>query len=126
MYETYNFLSQNVSEKNKISLKDYENIYQVYFLLFLHLVSECLDNLNLNTKPVWPKIDLSDLEENFMSYVVQINGKKRAVIEAKKDITEKELLNKVKSNIAINKIIENKNINKVFYVKNKLINILIA
>ena len=61
-----------------------------------------------------------------MSYVVQINGKKRAVIEAKKDITEKELLNKVKSNIAINKIIENKNINKVFYVKNKLINILIA
>ena len=126
MYETYNFLSQNVSEKNKISLKDYEKYLSSIFPIVPHLVSECLDNLNLSTKPVWPKIDLSDLEENFMSYVVQINGKKRAVIEAKKDITEKELLNKVKSNIAINKIIQNKNINKVFYVKNKLINILIA
>ena len=126
MYETYNFLSQNVSEKNKISLEDYEKYLSSIFPIVPHLVSECLDDLNLNTKPVWPKIDLSDLEENFMSYVVQINGKKRAVIEAKKDITEKELLNKVKSNIAINKIIENKNINKVFYVKNKLINILIA
>ena len=84
-----------------------------------------MDDLSLNTKPTWPIIDKVDLEEKFISYVVQINGKKRGIIEEKKDISEEELLHKIKTNLSINKIIENKNIRKTFYVKNKLINILI-
>ena len=125
MYETYNFLNQNISEQNKISLKDYEKYLSSVFPIVPHLASECLDDLSLNTKPTWPIIDKMDLEEKFISYVVQINGKKRGIIEEKKDISEEELLHKIKTNLSINKIIENKNIKKTFYVKNKLINILI-
>ena len=42
-----------------------------------------------------------------------------------KDISEKELLKEIMENNNTKKIIENKKINKCFFVKNRLINILI-
>ena len=41
-----------------------------------------------------------------------------------KDISEKEIMHKIKSENSLNKIFLNKNINKVFFVKNRLINFL--
>ena len=125
MYETYNYLNQNISEKNKISILDYEKYLSSIFPIIPHLASECLENLNLNVKPSWPSVDMSDLEEESISFVIQVNGKKRGIIQTKKDISEKELLEEIKKNKSTKKIIENKNISKVFYVRNRLINILI-
>ena len=42
-----------------------------------------------------------------------------------KDISEKELIEEIMNNESTKKIIENKKINKCFFVKNRLINILI-
>ena len=64
--------------------------------------------------------------DDFIELVVQINGKKRAVIKTKKDIDEKMLMNQLKKESKINKNFENKRINKVFFVKNRLINILLG
>ena len=125
MYETYNYLNQNISEKNKISILDYEKYLSSIFPIIPHLASECLENLNLNVKPSWPSVDMSDLEEESISFVIQVNGKKRGIIQTKKDISEKELLEEIKKNKSTKKIIENKNISKVLYVRNRLINILI-
>ncbi len=124
MYETYNFLSQKI-DLEKIYLKDYEKFLSSILPIVPHLSSECLEELRLNTQPSWPKVDISDLEEDKVSYVVQINGKKRGIIEARINILEKELMELVKNNVQIKKIIENKSILKVFYVKNRLINILL-
>ncbi len=42
-----------------------------------------------------------------------------------KDISQEELIKEIKNNKKTKKIIENKKINKCFFVKNRLINILI-
>ena len=55
----------------------------------------------------------------------KVNGKKRSVVEADKNISESDLLNLIKKNENINKIIKDKKIEKSFFVQNKLINILI-
>ena len=51
--------------------------------------------------------------------------KKRGTIKTKRDITEKLLIEQIKTNEKTMKIIQNKQINKSFFVKNRLINILI-
>ena len=51
--------------------------------------------------------------------------KKRATLKSMKNITEEELIKEIMNNQNTKKIIENKKINKCFFVKNRLINILI-
>ena len=65
------------------------------------------------------------LQEDSIEYVVQINGKKRAMIKTKKNISQEELISEIKKNEITKNIIENKIIDKSFFVKNRLINILI-
>ena len=65
------------------------------------------------------------LENKLIEYVVQFNGKKRATLIANKDISENEIIEKIKKNRNINKFFEKKEINKTFFVKNRLINFLI-
>ena len=69
-------------------------------------------------------VDRKLLEETTVQFVIQVNGKKRGTIEVNKDISEKEIMHKIKSENSLNKIFLNKNINKVFFVKNRLINFL--
>jgi len=90
-----------------------------------HFSSECLDELKLNSFQKWPEVDKNLIKKDNIEYVIQINGKKRAIIKLMKDISKEELLKEIKNNSKTKKIIENKKINKYFFVKNRLINILI-
>ena len=72
----------------------------------------------------WPKIDKRFLEVESIKFVIQINGKKKAILSTSKDIDEKTLMDQIKKDVKIGKIFEEKKINKVFFVKNRLINIL--
>ena len=67
----------------------------------------------------------SKVIEDEIKFVVQINGKKRALIHAKRDSTEDNLLSEIKKNENLIKYLDNKEISKVIFVKNKLINIII-
>ena len=60
-----------------------------------------------------------------IQFVIQINGKKRAILSTLKDIDEKTLMDQIKKDVKIKNIFDEKQINKVFFVKNRLINILI-
>ena len=51
-------------------------------------------------------------------------AKKKAILSTIKDIDEKTLMNQIKKDVKIGKIFDEKKINKVFFVKNRLINIL--
>ena len=84
-----------------------------------------MEDLKIEDKIYWPKAEKKYLNEDTIDYVVQINGKKRAILKEKRDIDEESLLNKVKSNIMSKKYLKNKSINKVIFVKNRLINLLI-
>ena len=57
--------------------------------------------------------------------MIQINGKKRSILNESRDIDQENLLLKIKSNKMLEKYLKNKSIMKVIFVKNRLINLLI-
>ena len=65
------------------------------------------------------------LESETVEYVIQINGKKRSIINSKKDIDEKTLIEKIKKDQKIGKFLDGSNIIRSIFVKNKLINLII-
>jgi len=87
-----------------------------------HLASELL--WNLFGKPLidcpWPRYNPDLIVQNEVTIVVQINGKVRANIKAKKDESEDILQPIAKEAVA--KWLEGKEIVKVIFVSNKLIN----
>ena len=57
--------------------------------------------------------------------VIQINGKKRGLINTKLDLGENDVLDLVKKDQNINKYLSDKKVKKIVYIKNKLMNIII-
>ena len=127
MHETYNFLNKIMDKKfNKEVLK--ENLKKILSILspiIPHLTHECLELNKFEPLQKWPIINEKLLEKKIVSIVVQIGGKKRGIIEAKKDTEEKTIMELIAKEDKINKNLENKKINKVIFVKNRLINIVL-
>ena len=127
MYETYNFLINYV--KTNQNIKNLEVNYKKILICFSpiipHLISECLSELGASENLSWPKYEESQLQEDQINMVVQINGRKRALINVEKDMEERILLEIVKKDKNVEKYINNNQIKKVIYVQNRLINILI-
>ena len=127
MYETYNFFNLFLKkELNPKKLKDcYVKILTIFSPLIPHLSSECIEDLDVNSSIIWPEINKKFLDSDVINYVIQINGKKRSLLNAKKDILEDNLIEIVKKDKTLSKYVKNKTINKAIFVKNKLLNLLI-
>ena len=127
IYEAYNFFNQKLNNKaNKnILLDNYTKFLSIISPIIPHFASECLTDLKLNPFQKWPEIDRNLIKNDTIKYVIQINGKKKATLESMRNITEEELIKEIMNNQNTKRIIENKKINKCFFVKNRLINILI-
>ena len=128
LHEIYNFLNKlNLKKKiNSNNLKiNYLKILKAMNPIIPHLSSECLDDLKEKTEINWPDIEEKYLVKDIVKLVVQFNGKKRAVIECKKDISEKDAILLIKKNTEMIKYFENKKIIKNIYVKNKILNFII-
>jgi len=127
MYEAYNYLIKEVD--NVENLDDLKNNYKKILITFSpvipHFTSQCLEELNIKDKCLWPSIDEKLLENENVNYVIQINGKKRILYIAKKDIDEKTLFKEVEINNTMLKYLKGKNIKKIIFVKNRLMNILL-
>src|SRR5210317_564714 len=131
-YEFINALSKILSD-NEIDKEKYQSIFKQFLILiypFLpHLASECWEKItqqqNLHMQS-WPTFDESLLKVEEINLVIQINGKKRAILQVKPDIEEKTLFNMSLDLDNVKKFVENKKIVKKIYVKNKLINFVIS
>ena len=73
----------------------------------------------------WPNIEKKYLDQDEIKIVIQFNGKKRGVVNCKKDISENELIKLVKNTQELKKYFLNSEITKSIYVKNKIINFII-
>ena len=104
---------------------NYEKILTLFSPAIPHFVSECFEDLGKEDHISWPKPEERYLNEDTIDYVIQVNGKKRAILKEKRDISENAFLNAIKTKKELNRFIENKKINKIFFVKNRLINLLI-
>jgi leucyl-tRNA synthetase len=127
MHETYNFLYKHFEEsKNSNDLIDYyRKILIIFSPVLPHLISECLSEIGYNDKNVWPEVEEKYLEKSEISFVIQINGKKRLLLNTEKDISESKLLDVVKKGKLLDKYLNNAKIIKIIFVKNRLMNILI-
>ena len=92
--------------------------------LIPHFSNECLSLLN-EKKISWPTVSKEDLIEEKINLVVQINGKKRAILKVKRDIVEKEVLELIKLDHETEKFFKNQKIKKIVFIPNRLINIII-
>ena len=126
MYETYNFLTNYIKKKKNIeNLEDnYKKILVCFNPVIPHFSNECLFDLDSNLNLNWPTYDRNALYEEKINYIIQINGKKRAILNEKKDITELKLLEIVKNDKTTEKYLSKNSIRKIIFVKNRLMNIL--
>ena len=74
---------------------------------------------------MWPQADTQILQEDKINYVIQINGKKRAILNESRDLNQESLLVKIKTNKLSEKYLKNKSITKIIFVKNRLMNLII-
>ena len=126
MYETYNFLNQKINStiNSDLLLENYKKILSILYPIIPLFVSECLEDLKIDLNIKWPLVDKKLLISEETNIVIQINGKKRSIINCKKEITEENLIKNIKKDIKINKFLENKKIIRSIFVKNKLINLI--
>ena len=89
-----------------------------------HFANECLSIIKVKNYK-WPEYNASMLKEENINIVIQINGKKRGLIQTKPNITEEKLFELIKNNEKIIKYLDQKNIKKKIYIKDKLLNIII-
>ena len=127
MYETYNFLSKIIEKQfNKSNLlENYRKILSLMSPVIPHIINECLETNKFEILQKWPYLDKKYLEEKNVSIVVQFGGKKRGIVQVEKEASEKTVMELVKKEDRISKNLENKKISKIFFVKNRLINIVL-
>jgi len=126
LYEMYNFLIKESDKpiKKEILIENYKKILILMNPFIPHFSNECLNTIN-ESQIRWPKISKEDLIEGDINFVVQINGKKRAILKVKKDIVESDILEAIKLNQEIEKFFKDQKIKRVIFVPNRLINIII-
>jgi leucyl-tRNA synthetase len=122
----YNFLIKEIDKpiKKEILIENYKKILILMNPFIPHFSNECLNTINEN-KINWPKISKKDLIEENINIVVQINGKKRTILNVKRDVVEKEILEIIKTNLEIEKFLKDQKIKKSIFVPNRLINIIL-
>ncbi len=129
LYEMHNFLSKELNKDlDSSSLKEnYTKILKTMFPLVPHFASECLNEMSINPlqRVDWPSIDKKLLIKKTVNIVVQINGKKRDVLNLKNDMTEEEMMKVIFENEKLNNFLKERKIIKKIFVPNRLINLIV-
>jgi len=125
LHEMYSFLYKqtNRNYKKETLLENYEKILVAITPIIPHFSNECLQLLN-SKKNDWPKYDENELKENTVKFVIQINGKKRGLIEANRDLSEEKLFKIINNDKTLSKYLIEKEIKRKIFIKDKLMNII--
>ena len=125
LHEMQNFFNKELIKKytKKTLTENFSKILVTMIPIIPHLANECLKRINYNVIE-WPEYDETLLVEDIIPYVIQVNGKKRAIIDAKRDILDEELFEIVQQNKNLKKYFSEKEIKKKIFVPNRLINII--
>ena len=106
----YSFLNKQIEKtytKNTI-LENYEKILVAMTPILPHFASECLSIMNIKNFK-WPEYDVSMLKEDTINVVIQINGKKRGLVQTEPNITEEKLFEIIKNDEKIANYFDQKN-----------------
>ena len=126
LYEMYSFMSIQMKKnyKKQTLIENYQKILIAMQPIIPHFSNECLELIN-NKNNTWPNYDENFLKEEEINIVIQINGRKRGLIEVNENIDENNLIKLIKEEGSISKYLENSEIKRKIFVKNKLLNLII-
>ncbi|MBJ65917.1 MAG: leucine--tRNA ligase, partial [Rhodobiaceae bacterium] len=123
IHEIYNLFSNHIIN-NKTSSKTMKNEWEKITMLLMpltpHLAHECCEKINKDF--YWPKYDPRLLKEENCKIVIQVDGRKRGIIEMPINSKEPTIIKKSKEIDNVSKYIKNSTITKNIYIKNKLVN----
>jgi leucyl-tRNA synthetase len=129
LYVFLNNINEEI-EKQSLNKEDIVNVYKKYLIIISafipYIANECWEKITGKqdvTLQEWPKIDESSLLRENFDIVIQINGKKRAIINATNNENEENILSKSLAIKNIQVILDKKIIAKKIFIKNKLLNI---
>ena len=93
-----------------------------------HLAEELwkiLGYKSLVAEQMWPKYENKFLIEENINLIIQVNGKKKLVINVKKGLTKEQTERTILDNSTIKKIIESNNYKKIIIVPDRVVNLVI-
>jgi leucyl-tRNA synthetase len=129
LYIFLNKINEEI-DKKLLSNEEIEDSYKKYLIIisiFIPFISnECWEKLtgqNDLSSQHWPEVKVLDAKKDSYDVVIQINGKKRAIINATNNESEENILTKSLAIKNIKVILEQKTIIKKIFIKNKLLNI---
>jgi leucyl-tRNA synthetase len=129
LYIFLNNLNEEIDKKT-LNEEDIINAYKKYLIIISafipYIANECWEKItkqnNLSSQE-WPKIENTLIKKDYFDVVIQINGKKRAIINAINNESEENIFSKSLAIKNIKVILEEKNVIKKIFIKNKLLNI---
>ena len=126
LHEMHSFFTNKINRnyKKDTLIENYQKILIAMQPVIPHFSNECLELINVFDVK-WPNYDEKIIKEEKVNLVIQINGKKRNLIEIETDKPEEEVFEIIKKDEKIIKYIQNNQIKKKIYIKNKLMNIII-
>jgi len=117
------------SEIGTIPLPVWDNFLKILAPFAPHISEELWNKLGYKNsifKEVWPKYDSKLIKEENFELIIQINGKLRHKISAKRGFSQKEAEKLVLAEERVKKLIGNQKIKKIIFVKDRLINIVVS
>ena len=131
IYELTNFLSSFNPENDneKFALRDSLKILiRIFEPMIPHLAEECwsiIGEKELLSGQNWPIYEEKYIQDDVVQVVIQINGKKRAVIEVEKDSDQDLVIDTIKNIENIQIPSDLSTAKKIIFVKNKILNIVV-
>ena len=126
IYSVYSLFNSALNQEicSEILKKNLSKLMSVLIPFVPHLAHECLEQLGTKNVDVWPKIDNKLNLNSKIKIAIQINGKTKQIIEVRKDMDEKNVIQECKKIKKINDELLKKEIQKTIFVKNRIINYL--
>ena len=129
LYTFLNIINDEV-ERLGIDKNNLTDVFKKYLIIISALIpyiaNECWEKITKKTDLAvqeWPKFNNESLKKDEFNVVVQINGKKRAIINAINNETEENIFSKSLAIKNIKVILDKKKVIKKIFIKNKLLNI---
>ena len=117
---------KKIREDNYITKEELKVFLTLLNPLAPHITSEIYENVfNMNILDTeWPKCNELMINNAYVSVVLNVDNKKKAIINCPQGLDEKQLLDFIGTNDELNSIIADLEIDKTYYVPNKMINII--
>ena len=126
MYSLFNSEVEKEADSN-ILAEIYLKLLNLLSPFIPHFASECLSELSQykTIKNNWPTTKSELLDNKKISLVVQVNGKKKEILNVNKDMEENEIMELINKNDKLKLILQDKKIQRKIYIHNRIINMIL-